>query len=82
MSGPDGVAGDPLRSFVERIERIDQDLKAMNDKKKDVFAETKDEGFDAKILMEVIRLRKQDQNESNIDQKSPGRRFSRSEDFR
>jgi uncharacterized protein (UPF0335 family) len=63
MCGPDGVAGDRLRSFVERIERIDEDLKVMNDEKKDVFAEAKSEGFDVKILKEVIRLRKQDQNE-------------------
>ena len=63
MSGPDGVAGDRLRSFVERIERIGEDLKAMNDEKKGVFAEAKGEGFDVKILKEVIRLRKEDQNE-------------------
>ena len=63
MSGPDGIAGDRLRSFVERIERIEEDLKAMNDDKKDVFAEAKGEGFDVKILKEVIRLRKQDQDE-------------------
>ncbi len=62
MSGPDGIAGDRLRSFVERIERIEEDLKAMNDDKKDVFAEAKGEGFDVKILKEVIRLRKQDQD--------------------
>jgi len=60
MSGPDGVAGDRLRSFVERIERIDEDLKAMNEEKKDVFAEAKGEGFDVKILRKVVRLRKQD----------------------
>ena len=63
MNGPDGVAGDRLRSFVERIERIDEDLKTMNDEKKGVFAEAKGEGFDVKILKEVIRLRKEDQNE-------------------
>ena len=63
MSGPDGIAGDRLRSFVERIERIDEDLRAMNDEKKDVFAEAKGEGFDIKFLKEVIRLRKQDQDE-------------------
>ena len=45
MSGPDGVAGDRLRSFVERIERIDESLKAMNDEKKDVFAEAKGRGL-------------------------------------
>jgi hypothetical protein len=33
MSGPDGIAGDRLLSFVERIERIDEDLKAMNDER-------------------------------------------------
>jgi len=49
MSGPDGIAGDRLRSFVERIERIDEDLKAMNDEKKDVLAEAKGEGFDNAI---------------------------------
>jgi uncharacterized protein (UPF0335 family) len=58
-----GVAGDRLRSFLERIERIDEDLKAMNDEKKDDFAEAKGEGFDVKNLMEVTRFRKQDQNE-------------------
>ena len=63
MSGTDGVAGDRLRSFVERIERIDEDLKAMNEDKKGVFAEAKGEGFDVKILKEVIRLRKEDHNE-------------------
>ncbi len=63
MSGPDGVAGERLRSFVERIERIDEDLKAMNEEKKDVFAEAKGEGYDVKILKEVIRLRKQDRDE-------------------
>jgi len=63
MSGPEGIAGDRLRSFVERIERIDEDLKAMNDEKKGVFAEAKGEGFDVKIVKEVIRLRKEDQNE-------------------
>ena len=67
MSGPEGIAGDRLRSFVERIERIDEDLKAMNDEKKGVFAEAKGEGFDVKILREVIKLRKQDQDE--LDEK-------------
>ncbi len=63
MSEPDGIVGDRLRSFVERIERIDEDLKTMNEDKKGVFAEAKGEGFDVKILKEIIRLRKEDQNE-------------------
>jgi uncharacterized protein (UPF0335 family) len=65
MSGPDGVAGDRLCSFVERIERIDKDLKAMNDEKKDVFAEAKGEGFDVKILkLELHRRRLRNRQES------------------
>ena len=51
MSGPGGIAGDRLRSFVERIEHLEED------------AEAKGDGFDVKILKEVIRLRKQDQKE-------------------
>ena len=63
MSGPGGVAGDRLRSFVERIEQLEEEIKELNEQKKDVFNEAKGEGYDVKILKEVIRLRKQDQNE-------------------
>ncbi len=63
MSGPGGIAGDRLRAFVERIERLEEDIKGLNEDKKDVFAEAKGEGFDVKILKEVIRLRKQDKEE-------------------
>jgi uncharacterized protein (UPF0335 family) len=63
MSGPGGVAGDRLRSFVERIERLEEEIKGLTDDKKDIFAEAKGEGYDVKILREVIRLRKQDRQE-------------------
>jgi uncharacterized protein (UPF0335 family) len=63
MSGTVGLAGDRIRSFVERIEQIEEELKALNEGKKEVFAEAKGEGFDVKILKEVIRLRKQDKDE-------------------
>ena len=63
MSGPGGIAGDRLRAFVERVERLEEDIKGLNEDKKDVFAEAKGEGFDVKILKEVIRLRKQDKEE-------------------
>ena len=67
MSRKGGVAGDQLRAFVERIERIEEDIKALNEDKKEVYAEAKGEGFDVKILREVIKLRKQDQDE--LDEK-------------
>jgi uncharacterized protein (UPF0335 family) len=63
MSGPGGIAGDRLRSFVERIEHLEEEIKQLTDDKKDVYAEAKGDGFDVKILKEVIRLRKQDQKE-------------------
>src|ERR687897_2421394 len=63
MSDTVGVAGDRIRSFVERIEQLDTELQELNEQKKEVFAEAKGEGFDVKVLKEIIRLRKQDKDE-------------------
>jgi uncharacterized protein (UPF0335 family) len=63
MSGVGGIAGDQLRVFVERIEQIEQDIKGLNEDKREVYAEAKSAGFDIKIMREVISLRRQDQNE-------------------
>ena len=49
-----------LKSFIERIERLEEDKAAIANDLKEVFAEAKGEGFDTKILRKVIRLRKQD----------------------
>jgi uncharacterized protein (UPF0335 family) len=48
---------------VERVERIDEEIKALNEGKKEVLAEAKGEGFDVKVLREILRLRKQDKDE-------------------
>ena len=58
-----GIAGDRIRSFVERIEHIEEEIKALNEGKKEIFAEAKGDGFDVKVLKEIIRLRKQDKDE-------------------
>jgi uncharacterized protein (UPF0335 family) len=63
MSGPGGVAGNQLRAFVERIEQVETEIKDLTEAKKEIFDEAKGEGYDLKILKEVIRLRKQDQKE-------------------
>ena len=63
MSDPIGIAGDRIRSFVERIEQLDTELQEINEQKKEVLAEAKGEGFDVKVLKEIIRLRKQDKDE-------------------
>jgi uncharacterized protein (UPF0335 family) len=62
-SGPGGFAAGQLKSFVERIERLEEEKKTISDDIKDVYAEAKANGFDVKILRQVIRLRKQDADE-------------------
>ena len=49
-----------LKSFIERIERLEEDKKAVANDLKEVYAEAKGEGFDTKILRKVVRLRSQD----------------------
>jgi uncharacterized protein (UPF0335 family) len=63
MSNPGGVAADQLRAFVERIERLEEEKKALTDDIKDVYAEAKGNGYDVAVLRTVVRLRKQDSNE-------------------
>jgi uncharacterized protein (UPF0335 family) len=63
MSGPVGIAGDQLRAVVERIEHVEEEIKELTEAKKETYLEAKGNGFDVKILREVIRLRKQDQKE-------------------
>jgi uncharacterized protein (UPF0335 family) len=62
MSDPVGIAGERIRSFVERIEQLDTELREINEQK-EVLSEAKGEGFDVKILKEIIQLRKQDKDE-------------------
>ena len=59
-AGNIGVEGGQLRSIVERIEQLEEEIRSLNDDKKDVYAEAKSAGFDVKIIREVVRLRKED----------------------
>jgi uncharacterized protein (UPF0335 family) len=63
MSGSGQVAGDQLAAVVERIERIEEEIKELTEGKKEIYLEAKGNGFDVKILREVIRVRKQDPKE-------------------
>ncbi len=58
-----GVAGDRIRSIIERIERLDEEIKDLMETKKEIFAEAKGEGLDVKVLREILKLRKQDKDE-------------------
>jgi uncharacterized protein (UPF0335 family) len=63
MSEPGEVAGDQLRTIVERIEQVEEEIKELSEARKEIYLEAKDNGFDVRVLREVIRLRKQDQQE-------------------
>ena len=55
-----GIAADRLRSLVERIERLEEERKALGNDIKDIYAEAKSAGFDVKVLRQLIRLRRQE----------------------
>ena len=61
-SSSDPVNGGQLRAFVERIERLEEEKKALADDIKDVYAEAKGTGFDIKIVRKIVSLRKQDRD--------------------
>jgi uncharacterized protein (UPF0335 family) len=60
MSDVGGVSGERLRSFIERIERLEDEKKALSEDIREVYSEAKGTGFDVKVLRQVIRLRKMD----------------------
>jgi uncharacterized protein (UPF0335 family) len=63
MGGPVEIAGDQLRAIVERIEHVEEEIRELSEAKKEIYLEAKSNGFDVKVLREVVRLRKQDQKE-------------------
>jgi len=65
MNAPAAAASEPvdashLRAFVERIERLEEEKKALADDIKDVYAEAKGNGFDTKVIRKVVSIRRQD----------------------
>ena len=73
MSGPGGVAGDQLRALVERIEHVDEEIKALTEDKKDIYAEAKGEWLRREgDPREVVRIRKKDPKERD-EAESPAR---------
>jgi uncharacterized protein (UPF0335 family) len=58
-----GIAANQLKQFVDRIERLEEEKKALQEDIKEVYAEAKGRGFDIKILRKIIALRKKDQAE-------------------
>jgi len=62
-SSTGGIAADQLRAFIERIERLDEEKKALQDDIKEVMAEAKSSGFDPRIIRRVLALRKKDEHD-------------------
>ena len=58
-----GIAGERLKSFVERIERLEEEKQALAADIKEVFAEAKGSGFDTRIMRQIIRLRRMDKDD-------------------
>lgn len=63
MSDTGGLAADRLKSFIERIERLEEEKKNLTADMREVYSEAKSSGFDTKIMRKVVALRKLDQGE-------------------
>jgi uncharacterized protein (UPF0335 family) len=55
-----GIEADRLRSIVDRIERLEEERKALSGDIRDIYAEAKSAGFDVKVLRQLIRVRRQE----------------------
>lgn len=63
ISSAEGVAADELKQFIERLERLEEEKAGIAGDIKEVFAELKGRGFDAKAVRTILRVRKQDHSE-------------------
>jgi len=63
MADVGGVASDRLKSFVERIERLEEEKQALAADIREVYSEAKGTGFDVKILRKIVQLRKMDKGD-------------------
>jgi len=58
-----GIAGEQLKSLIERIERLEEEKRALGEDIKEVYAEAKGTGFEPKIMRQLIKIRKMDKDE-------------------
>jgi len=63
MTEVGGIAADRLRTFIERIERLEEEKAALAADIREIYSEAKGTGFDVKIIRQVVRLRKMDQSD-------------------
>lgn len=63
MTDVGGIGAEQLRSYVERIERLEDEKAALAADIREVYAEAKGNGFDTKVMRQVVRLRKMDSSD-------------------
>ena len=63
MADTGGVAGERLKSFIERIERLEEEKAALTEDIREVYSEAKGTGFDVKTMRKVISLRKMEESD-------------------
>ena len=61
-----GISGDRLRQYIERIERLEEEKAGIADDIKDIYAEAKSAGFESKIMRQIVKLRKMD-NQKRVE---------------
>ena len=59
----DSISAEQLRLFIERIERLEEEKKALGDDIRDVYSEAKANGFEVKIMRQIVKIRKMDKDE-------------------
>lgn len=64
----DNISVNELRQYIERIERIEEELDGAKGDRKDVYAEAKSVGFDTKAIRKIVRIRKMDPTQRQIDE--------------
>lgn len=63
MTQVGGISGDYLKGYIERIERLEEEKATISADIRDVYAESKGNGFDPKIMRQIIKQRKLDKSE-------------------
>jgi len=63
MAKAGGVAGERLKSFIERVERLEEEKKALADDIRDVYSEAKANGFEVKVMRQIVKIRKMDKDD-------------------
>ncbi len=63
MAKAGGIAAERLKSFIERVERLEEEKKALSDDIRDVYAEAKATGFEVKVMRQIVKIRKMDKDD-------------------